>query len=121
MKVAVHIIRLVKHWTSQPGTLPIVRRFQKFTRRDRKSVKKITIKINRSKRLRPFKINSLNKLLKNQHYTDKISSNKGSLKDSWKTMSDVIIGKFGLMLLLPTSSLPIKASKSLSGFQNSFI
>ena len=34
------------------------------------------------------KINLLHKLLKKQHYTDKISSNKGNLQDSWKTIKE---------------------------------
>ena len=36
------------------------------------------------------RVNMLNKLLKKQHYTDKISFNKGNLKDSWKTINELL-------------------------------
>ena len=36
------------------------------------------------------RVNFLNKQLKKQHYTNKISSNKGSLKDSWKTINELL-------------------------------
>ena len=36
------------------------------------------------------RINMLNKLLKKQHYTDKTSFNKGNLKDSWKTINELL-------------------------------
>ena len=36
------------------------------------------------------RVNLLNKLLKKQHYTNKISSNKGNLKDSWKTINELL-------------------------------
>ena len=36
------------------------------------------------------RVNLLNKQLKKQHYTNKISSNKGNLKDSWKTINELL-------------------------------
>ena len=36
------------------------------------------------------RFNLLNKQLKKQHYTDKDSSNKGNLKDSWKTINKLL-------------------------------
>ena len=36
------------------------------------------------------RVNLLNKQLRKQHYTNKISSNKGNLKDSWKTINELL-------------------------------
>ena len=36
------------------------------------------------------RVNLLNKQLKKQHYTNKISSNKGNVKDSWKTINELL-------------------------------
>ena len=52
-----------------------------------KSKSPITMDFYRQARNR---VNLLNKQLKKQHYTDKISSSKGNSKDSWMTISELL-------------------------------